>query len=103
MPTDMVNKKISPKGRTVRVTFSVPKEVAEESVAVVGDFNGWNARQHVMTLDKKNGVWKKSITFEPGTRLEFRYFADGTQWLNDDTADEFVPNGYLSQNCVVEL
>ena len=99
----MVKKKVSPKGRTVRVTFSVPKESAQESVAVVGNFNDWNIRQHVMTLDKKNGVWTKSISFQPGTRLEFRYIADGEQWLNDETADDFVPSGFLSENCVVEL
>ncbi len=99
----MVSKKTSPKGKSVRVTFSVPGDVADESLAVVGDFNDWDPRQHSMKLDKKNGVWTKSISFKPGTRLEFRYFADGTSWLNDEAADEYVPNGFLSDNSVVEL
>lgn len=99
----MVDKKVSPKGKSVRVTFSLPQDVARKSVAIVGDFNDWNPRQHKMTLDKKNGVWTKSISFKPGTRFEFRYFADGSSWVNDDAADEYVPNGFLSNNCVVEL
>lgn len=99
----MVSKQLSPKGHSVRVTFSVPGDAATESVAVVGNFNDWNARRHEMKLDKRNGVWTKSISFKPGTRLEFRYFADGESWLNDETADDYVANGYLSSNCVVEL
>ncbi len=99
----MVDKKLSPKGKSVRVTFSIPQDVARESVSVVGNFNEWDARQHEMKLDKKNGVWKKTVSFKPGTRLEFRYFADGTQWVNDEDADAYVPNDFMSSNCVVEL
>ena len=99
----MIDKKLSPKGKSIRVTFSLPKETADKSVAVAGNFNEWNVRQHVMTLDKKKGLWTKTISFKPGTRLEFRYFADGEQWINDDTVEEYAPSGYLSANCVVEL
>ena len=63
----MVNKKTSPKGKTVRVTFELPAEVAADSVAVVGDFNEWNPEKHPMTFNKKKGFIKHFIE----TRLIF--------------------------------
>jgi 1,4-alpha-glucan branching enzyme len=97
----MITKKISPKGKSVRVTFSLPQDVAEKSVAVVGDFNGWDAKKGLMKLKKKDGVWTKGVSVKPGESLEFRYLADGSTWLNDEQADQQVPNEYFGTNCVV--
>ena len=99
----MVEKKPSPKGKTVRVTFELPAEVAEDTVAVVGDFNDWDTASDLMKLDSKKGVWKKSISFKPGKIHEFRYFIDGTQWRNDEAADRYVSNPYFCENGVLEL
>ncbi len=99
----MIDKKASPKGKTVRVTFELPAEVAQESVAVVGDFNEWNAEKDTMKLDKKKGVWKKALSLKPGNTYEFRYFADERKWLNDEQADRFAPNKYFSENGVLEV
>lgn len=99
----MVDKKKSPKGKTVRVTFELPAEVAAESVAVVGDFNEWNPEQHPMKLDPKKGVWSKAISFKPGGSHEFRYFVDGIEWRNDEAADGYVSNPYFCENGVLEV
>lgn len=99
----MVNKKTSPKGKTVRVTFELPAEVAADSVAVVGDFNDWNPVKHPMTFDKKKGVWTKAISLKPGGQHEFRYFVDGSTWRNDEQADWYTNNPYFCENGVIEL
>jgi 1,4-alpha-glucan branching enzyme len=99
----MINKKISPKGRSVRVTFELPSEAASETVAVAGDFNEWSTDNDTMTLDEKRGVWKTAISFKPGVRHEFRYLLDGRIWRNDDDADGFAPNPYSGDNSVLAL
>ena len=99
----MVDKKVSPKGKSVRVTFKLPADVAQESVAVVGDFNAWDPQKDVMKFNKKTGVWSKSISFKPGETHEFRYFVDGEAWRNDEAADRYVSNPYFCENSVVEV
>lgn len=98
----MITKKISPKGKSVRVTFELPADAAEETVAVVGDFNEWNAEKGTMKLDKKNNVWKAGVSVKPGDKFQFRYVADGDKWINDEQADDFVENEFFGKNCVVE-
>lgn len=99
----MIEKKMSPKGKTVRVTFELPSDAANEKVAVVGDFNGWNPEKDKMKLDKKHGVWKKSISLKPGNEYQFRYFVDEHEWRNDEQADDYRANPYFSENCVIAV
>ena len=62
----MIEKKVSPKGKSVRVTFSLPADVASKRVAVVGEFNDWDGRRHGMRLHPDVGVWE---LFLPGLAL----------------------------------
>ena len=97
----MIKKKTSKKGGAVRVTFELPKDVANDSVSVVGDFNDWDKDAHPMKRLKK-GTWKKDIYLEPGNAYQFRYFVDGKNWRNDEAADKYVPNPYFEENSVVD-
>ena len=99
----MITKKTSPKGKSVRVTFELPAEVAEESAAIVGDFNEWSAEEHPMKLNKKKGVWSKSVSFKPGEKVEFRYYLDGTAWKNEEDADGTAETPFFSENSVLAL
>ncbi len=99
----MIEKTVSPKGKSVRVLFELPAEVAHESVKVVGDFNEWNADKGAMTFDAKTGVWTKAISLKPGNRYEFRYLVDGQEWQNDEEADGYVPNPFSGHNCVLNV
>lgn len=99
----MINKKESPKGKSVRVTFELPADAASDSVAVVGDFNDWDKNKDTMKFDAKAGVWKKAISVKPGSTYEFRYFVDGREWRNDEQADGHTPNPYYGQNSVISV
>ncbi|MCY4158955.1 MAG: isoamylase early set domain-containing protein [Bacteroidetes bacterium] len=99
----MILKKISPKGRSIRVTFEVPLEYAAHAVSVVGDFNNWDTEEHPMTRNIRKGVWTKSVSFKPGTSVEFRYFIDGHKWHNEPHADAQAPNPHYSENSVLTL
>ena len=99
----MIEKKVSPKGKSVRVTFELPAEAASNSAAVVGSFNEWDISKHPMKLDKKKGVWTKSISFKPGDTVEFRYFVDERQWRNEEDADRYTATPFFSENSVLAL
>jgi 1,4-alpha-glucan branching enzyme len=99
----MIEKKPSPKGKSVRVTFALPADKARERAAVVGDFNDWNEDANPMKLDEKRGVWTTSVSLKPGNTYQFRYRLDGERWENDDQADRYESNPYFSENSVVEV
>lgn len=99
----MIEKKVSPKGKSVRVVFELPAEAAQKSVTVVGDFNEWNEETDVMKFDAKTGVWSKTISLKPGNTYEFRYLVDGREWRNDEQADGYVPNPFSGQNSLLNI
>jgi 1,4-alpha-glucan branching enzyme len=99
----MINKKASPRGRSVRVTFELPADAATENVAVVGDFNGWEPEKGKMKLDKKSGVWKRDVSLKPGQSYAFRYYVDGREWRNDEEADGYEPSPFFSENSIVAV
>lgn len=99
----MVLKKLSPKGRSIRVTFELPLEQAQNSVSIAGSFNNWDTAKHPMKRDSRKGVWTRALSFKPGTKVEFRYFVDGHQWHNEPQADGSAPNPHYSENSVLAL
>jgi len=99
----MVFKKVSPKGRSVRVTFDFPIEEANHSASIVGSFNNWYMTEHPMERNELKGVWTKAVSFKPGTKIEFRYFIDGHKWHNEPQADAQEPNPHYSENSVLTL
>ena len=98
----MIKKDLSPKGQSLRLTFELPAEVAEESVSVVGDFNDWTAGADTMDYMPRNEIWRTKISVTPGERYEFRYLIDGETWENDAEADDYVSNPYFDENSVVD-
>ena len=96
----MITKKPAASGKSTSVAFSLPADVATTSVAVVGSFNGWSDETHVLKLDRKKGVWTKSVSLKPG-RHAFRYLLDGATWANEPEADAAEPTPFFSENSVV--
>ena len=98
----MIEKRTSPRGRSVRVTFSIPGDSVEDQALVVGDFNDWDEEKTPMKFDSKRNVWSASVTLKPNNSYRFRYKVDG-EWRNDSTADAYESNPYLSEDCVVHV
>ncbi len=98
----MINRETAANGKSVKVTFELPADVAQRSVSVVGDFNNWDDSKHKMKLDKKSGTWTKSVSLKPGT-YQFRYLVDEADWRNDEQADRYEGNEFGSENGVIQI
>lgn len=98
----MIKKAAPTKTGKVRVTFELPAEVAENEVAVAGEFNAWEPMATPLSRLKK-GTWKGTVTLDAGASYAFRYVADGSRWFNDEAADDYVPNMIDGDNSVVNL
>ncbi len=76
-------------------------EPQARSVAVAGDFNGWNPeRTPLSRVD--GGVWTATIPLKPG-RYHYMYVVDGTQWIADPFAHEESLDGFGSHNAVLDV
>jgi 1,4-alpha-glucan branching enzyme len=90
-----------PKHKIVKhkVTFSYSAPDAR-SVAVVGDFTGWQQAPVALKKDK-GGTWKKTVSLSPG-RYEYRLLVDG-QWCDDPQCTDRQPNQFGTENCVCTI
>jgi 1,4-alpha-glucan branching enzyme len=70
---------------TVRVTFALPVDEPDGAVSVVGNFNDWNPHTHPLRK-RANQTRSATVTVKAGTKLRFRYLAEGGVWLDDETA-----------------
>ena len=86
-----------------KVTFALASETVNgaKSVNVLGDFNDWT----LTPLKKqKDGLYKASVELEKGKEFSFRYLVDNDVWVNDASADKFIPSGVSAdENSVVVL
>ncbi len=72
---------------TVKITFALPLEQADQPVSVVGDFNGWDPLAHPL---KKRSNGTRSVTVEAPANAEYRfkYLADGGGWFCEPDAEQ---------------
>jgi 1,4-alpha-glucan branching enzyme len=77
-----------------RTTFKLEAPRVKEAI-LAGDFNGWDAKKHIMKRDSK-GRWSKIVTLSPG-RYEYKFLVDG-EWQNDPGNDQVVPNSFGTLN-----
>lgn len=91
----ITKKKYKKKDELCRVTFRVPKEASAgaRSIAVVGDFNNWSARDHLMKK-LKSGEFKLDMDLPANREYQFRYLIDEKIWVNDREADKYVHSEY---------
>jgi hypothetical protein len=47
------------------------------------------------------GPFQARLGLRTGEATQFRYLVDGTWWINDDTADGYIPNDFGTENSVV--
>lgn len=71
------------------------------SVAVAGDFNGWNPGQTKLERSE-GGMWTATIPLKPG-RYQYMFVVDGKQWIADPLAGEASGDGFGSENAVLDV
>ncbi|MCQ1060092.1 isoamylase early set domain-containing protein [Photobacterium sp. ZSDE20] len=92
----MIKKRYFKTKDEVEVTFEWPKgEKTTETVAVSGDFTQWQATP--LKLNKKK-IFSLKLRLPKDSQYQFRYLINGSQWENDPSADDYIPNGLGSDN-----
>jgi 1,4-alpha-glucan branching enzyme len=71
-----------------------------QSVAVAGSFNDWSVSSHPLAREGTSNVWTTLVPLPPGEHL-FMFVIDANRWITPPLADDFVDDGFGSQNGVV--
>lgn len=102
----MLKKAYSKTGKSCRVTFKVPADLAAETeadqIAVLGDFNAWDEAAHPLKR-RKDGTFSVTLSLDAGQDYRFRYLIDGEQWSNETECDTLAPNPFGSCDSVIAL
>jgi alpha-amylase/alpha-mannosidase (GH57 family) len=83
----------------VRFTYTGP---VKHSVALVGDFNGWNKEVDRLAVDGK-GVWSVTRSVRPGL-YQYKFLVDETDYMHDPGNPVLVDNfNHSARNSVFVL
>ncbi|MCG8552490.1 MAG: isoamylase early set domain-containing protein [Desulfobacterales bacterium] len=88
-----------------RVRFKVQKKVigTAKKVNLVGDFNNWD-ENGVAMKKLKSGDFSTVLDLELDRSYQFRYLVDDTRWINDESADVYLPSPYKGEdNSVITI
>ncbi|MGD8623029.1 MAG: isoamylase early set domain-containing protein [Anaerolineae bacterium] len=86
---------------SMRVTFRISHYIWADSIALVGEFNDWNAHSHPMHQTREDREWHISLELEADRAYRFRYLVNGEEWMDDDHADGYEPNPFGGFDSVV--
>ncbi|MGY3572680.1 isoamylase early set domain-containing protein [Vibrio sp. SCSIO 43135] len=96
----MINKRFFKTKDEVEVTFELDASHADSSVALVADFLDWQPTEMKKVAKSKSFKFKTRLPKD--AQFEFRYLVDNQKWVNDPNADQYIPNGYGEDNCLVK-
>lgn len=82
----------------VEVSFTL-RHPGAETIALVGDFNRWQAAAD--TMRRENGSWKITKTLRKGKYYKYAFMVNGSRLVNDDRADRFVDDGFGGRTSVM--
>ena len=72
------------------------------TVAIAGDFNGWNPQVNLLENSEGNNIWSGTLKLEPG-RYEYMFVLDGERWFPDPNALRYVKDGFGNRNAILEI
>jgi 1,4-alpha-glucan branching enzyme len=84
-----------------KVSFAFTPETLDsaKTVEILGDFTNWEP----VAMRKVKTAFTRTLDLEAGKNYQFRYRINGELWINDEAADEYVPNGISGDNSVVTV
>ena len=85
---------------TVRLTLEAP---GAEQVAVVGDWNGWDADRHLMHDRDRDGVWELRLKLKEGGEYQYQFLINGKKWIPDPKAPLKVEDGFGGTNSILDI
>lgn len=84
------------------VTFMITAPDAR-SVALVGDFNGWDPAQTPLTkYSERDGVWTAHVAL-PAGQYQYQYLVDGERRILDPVAPQSAKSEFGDANSVVTV
>jgi len=72
-----------------------------QSVAVAGDFDGWEG-SHLLEDVDGDGVWTGRIPLQPGVHA-YMFLVDGSDWITDPRAQRYQEDGFGNRNAVLAV
>jgi len=72
------------------------------TVAIAGDFNGWNPQTNILEDPEGDGIWTGTLKLEPG-KYEYMFVLDGEKWFPDPNALRYVKDGFGNKNAILEI
>jgi hypothetical protein len=85
---------------TVQVVHFVLVAPKATRVALVGEFNGWDATATPMRPVRAGGVWSVALPLPPGRHV-YAFVVDGSTWMPDPEAPLAPEDGFGKRNSVV--
>jgi len=71
------------------------------SVAVAGDFDGWEGA-NVLSDPDGDGIWTGRIPVKPGVHT-YMFLIDGSTWVTDPRADRYQEDGFGNRNAILAV
>jgi len=71
------------------------------SVAVAGDFDGWEGSSLLSDPDG-DGVWSGRIPVKPGVHA-YMFLVDGSTWITDPQAERYAEDGFGNRNAILAV
>ncbi len=85
-------------GDAIRFDLRLPSSA--KAVAIVGDFNGWDAGATPMRPRNGQNSWSAQVELKPGRHV-YAFVIDGTRWLVDPLAPQVSDAGFGPSNAVL--
>lgn len=80
--------------------FFVYHDDTANSVALAGDFNGWNENANALKQDS-SGLWLAELKTPPAGHYQYKFFVDGKRWTEDPSNGMKVSDGYGGLNSLL--
>jgi predicted flap endonuclease-1-like 5' DNA nuclease len=88
------------------VSFILTKSKAAHAsrVWIVGDFNHWNTADGFEMIKLEDGSFFAEVPLEAGKTVQYRYWLDNNQWVNDDRPTiQTEAYGHVVENCFITV
>ena len=84
----------------VQFTLSAPEA---DSVALVGDFNGWEPDAYELSDADGDGVWEIEVELEQNQVYTYNFLIDETEWISDPSSKQRVEDSFGGEKSVLNL